>query len=187
MNVSVCKSLLIRKEAKNASTPTTNDLLGGATFTISPNPTTGAPGASRRHGQRDGRRELDPGLVCVKVGAGGPFSISEKTAPSNYLKDNTNFTNIPAANSDCATRSTAPGSEDVKFVNTPLSEIVVDFNSSAGPGVTKARVDCGTTSTGIGLTRTPSDGTPTDLDDDTENYPRVSHHGTYFCRVEIDP
>jgi len=40
-SVSICKSLLIRKEGKDASTTAANDLLGGATFTTTPNPATG--------------------------------------------------------------------------------------------------------------------------------------------------
>ena len=79
VNVSVCKSLLIRKEAKNASTPTTNDPSAGRRVHDQPEPDDRCPEAfPRRHGQRDGRRELDSRARVRESGGGRPLSRSPK-------------------------------------------------------------------------------------------------------------
>jgi hypothetical protein len=188
-NVSICKSLLIRKEGKDANTEATNDLLGGATFTITPNPITGsATGLDVLDGDSNDLNTT-AGLVCVKVSADGPFKIVEKTAPTNYLKDSTEFLNVAASNSDCATRSTAAGSENAKFVNIPLSTIQVKFTSLAGSGVTKASIVCAQGATTVPAV--PENGLADPVLDDTDetfgNGTSTLVPGTYTCTVVIDP
>jgi hypothetical protein len=191
-NVSICKSLLIRKEGKDASTSATNDLLGGATFTITPNPATGT-GSLDVTDNGTGDLNSTAGLVCLKVSADGPFSISEKTAPSNYLKDSTTKTNVAASNSDCSTRSTTAGSEDAKFVNTPLSSIEVKFTSLAGAGKTTAQIVCkqGTNVVAANTENGGNDNETTPNRDDTDetfgNGTSTLVPGVYTCTVDIDP
>jgi hypothetical protein len=197
-NVSICKSLLIRKEGKDASTAATNDLLGGATFTITPNPITGSGSldVTDRTGATGDANDLNStaGLVCLKVSAGGPFSIVEKTAPANYLKDSTSsYPSVAASNSDCATRSTAAGSENAKFVNTPLSSIEVKFTSLAGAGKTTAQIVCKQGSSVIAANT--EDGDPDnettpkrdDADETFGNGTSTLVPGVYNCTVDIDP
>jgi hypothetical protein len=190
-NVSICKSLLIRKEAKDASTAATNDLLGGATFTVTPDPATGT-GSVDVTDNGTGDLNSTGGLICLKVAAGGPFSIVEKTAPANYLKDGTTKTNIAPSNSDCDTRSTA--NPEATFVNTPLSRIEVKFTSLAGPGKTKSQIICSKASTTVapisenGL---PDAASPNQKFDDTDELfgdgTTGLTPGLYTCTVEIDP
>jgi hypothetical protein len=191
-NVSICKSLLIRKEAKDASTAATNDLLGGATFTITPNPVTGT-GSLDVTDNGTGDDNSTAGLVCLKASADGPFSISEKTAPANYLKDTSTKTNVAAANSDCSTRATTAGSEDAKFVNTPLSSIEVKFTSLAGAGKTTAQIVCkqGTDVDAANTENGGGDNETTPNRDDTDevfgNGTSTLTPGVYICTVDIDP
>lgn len=191
-NVSICKSLLIRKEGKDASTAATNDLLGGATFTITPNPVTGT-GSLDVTDNGTGDENSTAGLVCLKVSADGPFSISEKTAPANYLKDPSTKTNLTASNSDCATRSTTAGNENAKFVNTPLSSIEVKFTSLAGAGKTTAQIVCkqGTTVVAANTENNDPDNETTPKRDDTDevfgNGTSTLLPGVYTCTVDIDP
>jgi hypothetical protein len=191
-NVSICKSLLIRKEAKDASTAATNDLLGGATFTITPNPVTGT-GSLDVTDNGTGDDNSTAGLVCLKASADGPFSISEKTAPANYLKDTSTKTNVAAANSDCSTRATTAGSEDAKFVNTPLSSIEVKFTSLAGAGKTTAQIVCkqGTDVVAANTENGGGDNETTPNRDDTDevfgNGTSTLTPGVYICTVDIDP
>ena len=191
-NVSICKSLLIRKEGKDASTAATNDLLGGATFTVTPNPITGsATGLDITDGDSNDLNTT-AGLVCMKVSADGPFSIVEKTAPTNYLKDSSTKSNIAPSNSDCATRSTTAGSEDAKFINTPLSSIQVKFTSLAGAGKTVSQIVCkDATPTALGAVSENgiADADPVTAasrDDTDETFTSLSP-GVYTCTVDIDP
>jgi hypothetical protein len=191
-NVSICKSLLIRKEGKDASTVATNDLLGGATFTVTPNPITGsATGLDITDGDSNDLNTT-AGLVCVKVSADGPFSIVEKTAPANYAKDTSTKSNIAASNSDCATRSTTAGSEDAKFINTPLSSIQVKFTSLAGTGKTVSQIVCkDATPTALGAVSEngiadADPATAASRDDTDETFTGLSP-GVYTCTVDIDP
>jgi hypothetical protein len=198
-NVSICKSLLIRKEGKDASTQATNDLLGGATFTITPNPTTGTGSLDVTDNGTGDELSSSAGLICVKASVDGPFTIVEKTAPTNYIKDNTQFTGKTASNTDCATRSTAAGSEDAKFVNTPLSTIEVKFDSlvdGALGDATTASIVCAK-----GATTVPANtenGSADPARDDTDevfghgsNPPQGAsaglEPGVYTCTVDIDP
>jgi hypothetical protein len=192
-NVSICKSLLIRKEAKDASTAATNDLLGGATFTITPNPTTGT-GTLDVTDNGTGDENTTAGLICLKVSAGGPFSIVEKTAPANYLKDSsTAYSAVAPSNTDCATRSTTAGSEDAKFVNTPLSSIEVKFTSLAGSGKTTSQIVCkkGTDVVSANTENGSADNETTPIRDDADevfgNGTSTLVPGVYTCTVDIDP
>lgn len=191
-NVSICKSLLIRKEGKDASTTATNDLLGGATFTITPSPLTGTGSLDiTDNGTND--ENSTAGLVCVKASGDGPFTITEKTAPANYLKDSSSDAGNTPANADCATRSTTPGSENAKFVNTPLSSIQVKFTSLAGTGKTVAQIVCkqGTTVVPAVSENGGADNETTPNRDDSDE---TFGNGTtglvdtvYTCTIDIDP
>lgn len=191
-NVSICGSLLIRKEGKDASTAATNDLLGGATFTVTPNPATGT-GSLDVTDNGTGDENPTAGLVCVKASGSGPFSISEKTAPPNYLKDGTTKTGIVPSNSECAARSTAAGQENAKFINTPLSSVEVKFTSLAGAGKTTAQVVCkkGTTLVNANSENGGADNETTPVRDDTDevfgNGTSSLDPGVYTCTVDIDP
>jgi hypothetical protein len=190
-NVSICKSLLIRKEGKDASTAATNDLLGGATFHIAPHPTTGDAAGLDVTDNVAPDLNSTAGLVCVKVSGDGPFTITEKTAPANYLKDSSTKSNIVPANSDCP-RSTAP---EATFTNTPLSQIEVKFTSLAGEGKTKAQIVCakGATTVAANSENGNADATPATNDsrDDTDEVfgdgTTGLEPGVYTCTIDIDP
>jgi hypothetical protein len=192
-------SLIIRKEAKNASTPDPNDLLCGATFKVTPNPFTGtgdltvkdecpptAPDANDAFGTTGG-------LICLDNVRPGTYSIQETAAPANYNVANPDTqTNISHSVGTCATRGTS-ATADVTFENTPLSEIEIIFRSLAGAGVTASTIDC--------AGETPDDGgiEPGDADDtgeDGQNNPVFDDldevytdlvPGTYNCTIVIDP
>jgi hypothetical protein len=172
-------SILIRKEAKNKNVAEGVALLGGATFTITPDPSLSNPGASLDVTDNSpGDANPADGLICIDnvrdPGAGG-YSIAEKTAPANYAKDGATKTIAQASISKqlCSARSTAAGSEDVAFTNVPLSKIDVTFTSKAGAGVTQATInDCKGGSTQVPLSSSTFDDLPP---------------GTYNCTIVIDP
>ncbi len=189
-------SLLIRKEAKDHSctaagfrgTTAAPDcvasgfaLFGGATFTITPSPTSAAASLDVTDGQAGPPIDANStaGLICIDnvadPGAGG-YSIVETNANNvNYTKDGStkSVTQASISKTLCSARVTTAGSEDAKFTNTPLSQLEVIFTSSAGPGVTAATInDCqgGATQTAF------SDSTFGSLPP-----------GTYTCTIVIDP
>jgi hypothetical protein len=189
-NVSICKSLLIRKEAKDASTSATDDLLGGATFTITPNPATGSGSVDVTDNGTGDQLNTTDGLICVKVSQGSTFSIVEKTAPTNYAKDTSTKSGLSPANSDCATRSTTAGTEDAKFVNVPLSQFEVKFTSLAGTNKTKAQIDCSVAENSEN--GDPDAASPNQKFDDTDEvFGNATTNpvtpGTYTCTIDIDP
>ena len=78
-------TLVIRKEGKDASTTVTDDLLGGATFTITPNPFTGSStGLDVTDDQNSGGvvdQYLTDGMICLDGVQLDSYAIVEKTAP----------------------------------------------------------------------------------------------------------
>jgi hypothetical protein len=131
-------SIIIRKEAKDASTEATNDLFAGASFTITPNPTTGTGSLAVTDNEVGGPDQFATGgLICidgvVKLPAGDSFSIVETNSNnSNYRKDADTESVTVSAASTCAVR-TEIDDPDATFVNTPLSKIVVSFDRSRDP------------------------------------------------------
>jgi hypothetical protein len=69
--------------------------------------------------------------------------------------------------------------EKVAFHNTPLSNVIVSFESQV-PGGTASQISC------TGLTATPPDGTPDAFDDISETFKDLEP-GTYTCTVVVDP
>lgn len=183
-------SLVLRKEAKNANTAATNDLLGGATFTITPVSPAGAAFDVTDNAGAD--QYSTAGMICLDtITAGSTFSIVEKTAPANYAPDPATKS-ATAAEGSCASRSTAAGSESsvtpdtgTPFVNTPLSQVQVIFTSLAGAGVTRSAIVC---SNGGGTVTPVSENGGADpaFDDTNETFTNL-RPGLLTCTIDIDP
>ncbi len=185
-------SIIIRKEAKNANTADAHDLFGGATFSISPNPLTGAaPPLSVTDDTANNTLDVDQfggaGLICIDGVAnlgGGSYSITETNSNNAaYKKDDSTETVTVSAASSCTARGTSDD-PDALFENIPLSKITVTFESLAGAGVTKAKIACPPEA----ADPTP-DATPNAFDDTTESFTDLvpTSPATYNCTVEIDP
>ncbi|HZB77161.1 MAG TPA: hypothetical protein VE526_13110, partial [Solirubrobacteraceae bacterium] len=189
-------SLIIRKEAKDASTAVTGlEPLGGVEFTISPNPRTGAPGSSLVVTDKElGEASEDVfnnnrGLICVDDvdPTIASFSVDETGAPEGYKQAATQ----PAVTStigSCAGRTTA-AAPDATFVNIPLSTFEVLFTSQAdganNTGATAADIEC-----------VDADGNPITPDsppaanDVHETYSDREPNEvgeTYTCTIYVDP
>jgi hypothetical protein len=162
--------------------------LGGATFSITPNPTGAATAFSVQDGDSNDLNST-AGLICVKAVAGS-YSITETAAPNaNWLKASPDTqTGIVASSTECATRTTTAGSENAKFVNTPLSKIEVKFTSSAGAGVTVASIVCeqGTTTKTTVAADTENLTDDPALDDTDETFSGLAPN-TYTCTIVVDP
>jgi hypothetical protein len=197
-------SLAIEKLAKNknctaAGTPAGctaagTALFSGATFTITPNPLTGTGSLDVTDNGANDAFSTTGGMLCidgvVNLGAGNSYSIVEKASNNtNYTKDSSTKTVLSSAlsTSTCSARSVAAGGDasvtpDVgAFVNTPLSQIELKFNSSAGPGVTQATTM--TCAPNGGATITPDSGSTANVD---QSYSGLAP-GTYNCTVVVDP
>jgi hypothetical protein len=188
-------SLVIKKLAKNKAAGGTT-LLGGVTFTITPNPKTGTGSLDVLDDDANDVFATD-GMICidgaVNPGAGG-YTIVEKSAPTGYTKDPATKTVASASivKQTCAARTAAATgglqvnvTPDATFTNIPLSKFTVTFESLAGLGVTEADIAC-TDSAGNPLTL---DGTSTD--DVSEVYtnlePNASPATAYRCTIYVDP
>jgi hypothetical protein len=179
-------SLVIDKTGKNKGAPGGTSFVGGATFTVTPNPLTGSGSLDITDDGINDVFNTSPGVVCidgaVDPGPGG-YSIVEKTAPPAYAKSTASVAvaeNI--SQSTCGARLAAASNDptkvtaDASFVDTPLSEITVDFTSSAGAGVTTSTIVC--TASGPTLPPQSNNGSY-----DATGLPP----GTYTCTVAIDP
>ncbi len=195
-------SLVIRKEAKDASTTATNDLLGGATFTITPSP---VDGTSSLNVADNGPSDVyaTHGMICIdnvyNIGAGNSYSIVEAESFTTYAEDSDTET-VSQANLSlltCAELKTAAGGDetlvphDALFVNIPLSQIEVIFTSLAGNGVTVASIECFDES-GNPVTPVAENGDPDPALDDTDEVytdllPNTAADKYYTCRINIDP
>ncbi|MDX6275749.1 MAG: hypothetical protein QOJ92_2959 [Frankiales bacterium] len=85
-----CSALTIVKKFKNAN-GTAGAALGGATFTISPDPTPGAVGGSLDVTD-NASGDSDPAAGTILIDPARPgvtYTITEKTAPAGYVKDTT--------------------------------------------------------------------------------------------------
>jgi Prealbumin-like fold domain len=185
-------SIIIRKEAKNANTADAHDLFGGATFSISPNPLTGAaPPLSVTDDTANNTLDVDQfggaGLICIDGVAnlgGGSYSITETNSNNAaYKKDDDTVSVSVSSASTCSGRGTS-ATPDALFENIPLSKITVTFESLAGAGVTKAKIACPPEA----ADPTP-DATPNAFDDTSESFTDLvpTSPATYNCTVEIDP
>jgi hypothetical protein len=176
-------SLMINKVAKNKNAVGGIAPLGGATFTITPNPLTGMDSLDISDDGTNDVFDTTEGVICIddvwNLGAGNSYSIVEKTAPANYQKDSSTKTKEVTSPSTCEER-TVSGAADATFTNVPLSQIEVIFTSSAGSGVTEATIICADSS-GIPLSFTS--GSDPDLDKIFTGLPP----GTYSCTIVIDP
>ncbi len=197
----VGRSMVIRKEAKDASTTATNDLLGGAGFTITPNPQTGSGTlvvTDNGTGDAYNNATTGVGLICIDNVLPGTYSVEETTVPANY-KGAATQTNVSTSSGTCASRLAAaptPGDArtlsgsavDATFVNTPLSSIQVNFTSSAGTGKTRASISCSDSAGPItDSNRTTEQGAAEPAFDDTSETFQKLEPGTYTCTIVIDP
>ncbi len=174
-------SLLIKKVAKSAAAGHAV-LLGGASFTITPNPFTGTGSLTVTDNGTNDAFNTTAGLICIdNVRNDVTYSIAESASPANYLKDPNTATSISAVNNSCAGRTTS-GTPDATFTNTPLSQIQVLFSSLAGTGITSAVIEC-TDANGNTLTFTGTAG----LSQTYGNGTATLVPGTYTCTVVIDP
>jgi Prealbumin-like fold domain len=176
-------SLIIHKVAKNKNAEGGIAPLGGATFTITPNPLTGTGSLDITDDGTNDVFNTTAGVICIddvwNLGAGNSYSMVEKTAPANYQKDSSTKTKEVTSPSTCADR-TVSGTADATFTNVPLSKIEVIFTSLAGSGVTTATIDCKDSAEAL-LSFTF--GVNLDLDKIfTGLVP-----GTYTCTIVIDP
>ena len=187
--------------------------VGGACFTITPDPATTPPGSASlvvcdkdaTHTGPNTTPDTDnaTGSVCVTGVKLNNYSITESTVPTNYKLDKIEpndgvilTTGVIAVTTfaDCAARRATGGSAVVTATNIPLSQIQVKFISPTGE--TTATINCD------GLTPQTPDATPAAFDDVDETYGNltttlipnvvggVAVPGApveYVCRVKIDP
>ena len=194
-------TLVIRKEGKDASRTVTDDLLGGATFTITPNPFTGSStGLDVTDDQNSGGvvdQYLTDGMICLDGVQLDSYAIVEKTAPPNYSKDTRTENVTVSTSSSCAARLAAATAqleqnvdEDALFDNIPLSQIEIIFTSLAGVGITQLEIPivCATpTAAGVDVLDTDADPENDDAVLDRAEVFTDLLPGTYVCTIVIDP
>ncbi len=148
-------SLFWEKRAKDAGVGGT-PLLGGATFSVTPNPHTGSGSLTgiidcrvpAVHTNCNALEDKDPdaGQFCLDaVLLNTGLTVTETAAPANYVKDGTSRTVTLTTSSTCASGPTdlgSAGSPTGDFINIPLSQIRVIFTSLGGANVTKASIVC---------------------------------------------
>jgi hypothetical protein len=199
-------SLIIRKEAKNHNCTSTSPLpcvgasralLGGATFTIAPNPQTGIGHLTVTDNGSNDQFATTDGVICIDgvIPSITGYTITEtfgngsSGAPANYTKDDSAPVVIPV-NDSCAGRTTGAAltptsvTPDALFVDTPLSQFQVNFTSSAGAGVTAATINC---TDGGGTTINPDSGGTTGIQQTYSGLPPNSTGQTYTCTIDVDP
>jgi hypothetical protein len=125
------------------------------------------------------------GTTCIDNLAFGDYYVTEKTAPSGYLIDDTSTTKITVDNNAGCSDATYVG-EAKTYTDTPKTDLVVTATSEASGG-TASRITCTGPSPGtgnIGNSPTPSASTFADPATMTAN---GLAPGTYSCTVVIDP
>jgi hypothetical protein len=187
-------SLLIRKEGKDASTADPTDLLGGATFEITPDPFTGT-GTLTITDNAAGDSYAAAGLICLNNVAPGTYSVRETAAPTGYLAD-PDTESVATSSQSCSSRQTANPDDqtaDVTFVNIPLSTIRVVFDSlatGASGDATVASIVC-EDAVGTTVPANSENNGPDPARDDTDetfgNGTTTLEPGVYTCTVDIDP
>jgi Prealbumin-like fold domain len=168
-------SLIIKKTGKDKSATGGTRLVGGATFTITPNPLTGsATGLDVVDNGLDTNDQFsaNAGLVCLDNVLSGTYTIVEKTAPTGWAKDSSTKMNVSPASGTCSGRGTSAGPE-ASFVNDPLTTVTVNVTSLAGAGVTESTVQCTGESTATAVPPAHTTGSYTPQ--------------TVTCTIVIDP
>ena len=124
------------------------------------------------------------GTACVgslPSATGTTYYIHETGSGSaNFSADATDQSVTLSGNSTCP----SPGAANTKtFTDNPLSKIDVTFTSSAGTGITRAKISC------TGLTPDTVDSTPDDYDDTAEAFSGLVPNTStgYNCTVLVDP
>ncbi len=124
-------SILIKKLKRNADG--TTGLVGGATFTVSPDPTVGQTGGSKDiTDDGTGDQSAAAGIVCIdnvqNLGTGNDYTVTEKTPPSGFFGDSNSITVGVHSASKCADRLDAgglpTGSVDATFTNIKASLLI---------------------------------------------------------------
>lgn len=175
-------SLIIKKVAKDASTTTPgNELLGGATFKIEPNPTTGDSFMTVTDDMTGDQFNTTAGLICIDnvKPTISSFKITETDAPTGYKMAAAQDA-VTSSVGTCTSRGTSVA--DATFVNDPLSSIEIIFKSLAagaqGDATKATEISCKDSSdaTRSSTGTTNVDETFSDLEADT-----------YTCTIVIDP
>jgi hypothetical protein len=101
-------SLLIKKVDGSGN------LVSGATFTVSPDPSISSPGANKDFSDGGtGDQSSAGGVVCIdnvrNLGAGNDYTITEKTPPSGFFGDSSSITQGVHSASKCADRLNGDG------------------------------------------------------------------------------
>jgi hypothetical protein len=125
------------------------------------------------------------GTTCIDNLAFGDYYVTEKSAPTGYLIDDTSTTKITVDNNAGCSDTTYVG-EAKTYTDTPKTDLVVTATSEATGG-TASRITCTGPSPGtsnIGNSPVPSSTTFTDPATMTAN---GLAPGTYSCTVVIDP
>src|SRR5262245_17590277 len=188
-------SLLIRKEGKDASTLDPTDLLGGATFLITPDPFTGFGSLFVTDDGLNDSYNTDAGLICLNNVVPGTYTVSEFSAPAGY-KGEAGSKSVPSSTQSCAGRKNpTPDAQaaDVQFDNIPLSTIRVVFTSlaeGANGDATVASINCAQGATAVPAENENGSSDPATRDDLDETYGNGTATllpGVYDCAVDIDP
>src|SRR5205823_7746513 len=133
---STCSTLTIKKKDADGN------LLGGATFRITPDPTPGSQAAHLDVTDNDSN-DSDPadGVIVIDPAAPGDYTITEIGAPEGYLIDNTSGVSV-----------TAPpgGDAPVKTFTDSLGTLTVDKVTQDGTFPADALVGAGWTLTATG-------------------------------------
>jgi uncharacterized surface anchored protein len=183
-------SVVIRKQAKDHNTEGGVALLGGAGFTFDVNPFDGGAAVQIDDNGSDDQSATD-GIICIDHVLKGTYHITETKVPTNYVGDDSDIAVTVDSASDCTERLAAdPVVYDATFVNTPLSQIEVKFNSLAGAGVTASHISCVDGDTNTVDPNSENGSADPAFDDTDEVYGDGTTGllpGTYVCTVVIDP
>lgn len=129
----------------------------------------------------NGAGDEDPavGSVCVSGLVPGDFSVSETSPPPGYAGDTGGAQTVTVVNGTNCTDNLPSGTAVATFVDTPLSDIQVNFRDG-GSGETSAVISCDN-STGT------SDTTPASGWDTSETVTGIEGATTVTCTIVIDP
>jgi len=162
--------------------------VGGACFTLTPDPATGTGGPSAPICDNGaGDSDAAAGFICIVPAKLANYTIHESTVPANYAGDTDKALNVTDSTT-CATRRSALASSAATFVDTPLSKFQIIFTSLAGAGITNAQIVCNVPANfedgGADTTAPPT------FDDTNETFGNGTSTllpGSYNCTIDIDP
>ena len=160
VNTQILGAIKVVKTAKHAASSTGSIPHEGVTFTISKGGTTVGMVTTDSSGEG-----------CLGGLELGQYTVTE-TVPAGYAGEAAKT--VTVGEGTCTS-----GPEVVNFINTPLSNITVSFESQVS-GATASTIDC------TGLTADPADSTPSAFDDSSETFKDLEPD-TYTCTVVIDP